>query len=113
MLEKGGHWGRHYMAPKAGNCRMTWWDKVKMLLRGDTEGFQRAIGKPFGRLRRGETMEEKGRRAIVPGMPTDNHAAGWYPATWPGERKPRGESPLVAATEARLHCLRQGRQWHE
>ena len=58
-------------------------------------------------------MEEKGRRAIVPGMPTDNHAAGWYPATLPGERKPWGESPLVAATEARLHCLRQGRQWHE
>ena len=92
MLEKGGHWGRHYMAPKAGNCRLTWWDRIKAWLKREPQ---------------------EGRRAIVPGMPIDNHAAGWYPATLPGERKPRGESPLVAVTEARMQCLRQGRQWHE
>lgn len=80
------------MAPKAGNCRLTWWDRIKAWLKREPK---------------------EGRRAIVPGMPMDNHAAGWYPATLPGERKDRGESPLVAATEARLHCLRQGRQWHE
>lgn len=116
MLEKGGHWGRHYMAPQAGNCRLTWWDKVKMLLRGDTEGFQRAIGKPFGRLRRGENLDDKGRRAIVPGMPIDNHAAGWYPATLPGEpkvSKERSESPFVASAEAKSCAYQEGMKWHE
>ena len=92
MLEKGGHWGRHYMAPQAKMRPVTLWERIKAWLMREPQ---------------------EGRRAIVPGMPIDNHAAGWYPATLPGERKPRGESPLVAATEARLHCLRQGRQWHE
>lgn len=92
MLEKGGHWGRHYMAPQARKRPVTLWERLMAWLKREPK---------------------EGRRAIVPGMPMDNHAAGWYPATLPGERKPRGESPLAAATEARLHCLRQGRQWHE
>lgn len=92
MLEKGGHWGRHYMAPQARKRPVTLWERLMAWMKREPK---------------------EGRRAIVPGMPIDNHAAGWYPATLPGERKPRGESPLVAATEARLQCLRQGRQWHE
>lgn len=68
MLEKGGHWGRHYIAPRAGNCRMTWFDRLKAWLKREPQ---------------------EGRRAIVPGMPIDNHAAGWYPATMPGQKKTR------------------------
>ena len=68
MLEKGGHWGRHYIAAPAHNCRMTWFDRLKAWLMREPQ---------------------EGRRAIVPGMPIDNHAAGWYLATMPGHKKTR------------------------
>lgn len=66
MLEKGGHWGRHYMAQQAKMRPVTLWERIKAWLMREPQ---------------------EGRRAIVPGMPIDNHAAGWYPATMPGVQK--------------------------
>ena len=68
MLEKGGHWGRHYMAPQARKRPVTLWERLMAWLKREPQ---------------------EGRRAIVPGMPIDNHSAGWYPATLPGQKKTR------------------------
>ena len=78
MLEKGGHWGRHYMAPQAKMRPVTLWERLMAWLKREPQ---------------------EGRRAIVPGMPIDNHAAGWYPATLPGRR----EQPCAATNESQ--CL--------
>ena len=71
------------------------------------EGVQGAIGKPPGRLRRGETLPktEKGRKALSPAF----HKKSIYCVPSPPQqigRAPKGsrgrsESPLVASAEAK------------
>ena len=95
MLEKGGHWGRHYMAQQARKRPVTLWERLMAWMKREPQ---------------------EGRRAIVPGMPIDNHAAGWYPATLPGEpkvSKGRSESPFVASAEAKSCAYQEGVKWHE
>lgn len=89
MIEKGGHWGRHYIAAPAHDCRVTLWERIKAWMAREPR---------------------EGRRAIVPGMPIDNHAAGWYPATWPGKpkvSKGRSENPFVASAEEKSYTWQE------
>lgn len=70
MLERGGHYTRHYCTPCAATPRATLKDALACI--------RHALhcGKP------------EGRRRIIPGMPCDNHALGWsepaYPPNWKG-----------------------------
>ena len=70
------------------------------------EGFQRAIGKPFGRLRRGETLCEtrKYKEGIFPLSFIRNSffvSLVRYKRWAPKESRGRAESPLVASAEAK------------
>ena len=33
MIERGGHWGRHYMAPLAGPIHTDAWQRLELLVR--------------------------------------------------------------------------------
>ena len=33
MIERGGHWGRHYMAPLAGPIHTDVWQRLELLVR--------------------------------------------------------------------------------
>ena len=66
------------------------------------EGFQRAIGKPFGRLRRGETLRNgKSKEASYFLWKFPSAARG------PKVSKGRPESPLVASAEAKPSVKRK------
>lgn len=71
MIERGGHWGRHYIAPLAGPIHTDVWQRLELL------------------VRRLSGLEEgpEGRRRVVPGMPVDNHAMGWHVPAMPGKKK--------------------------
>lgn len=73
MIERGGHWGRHYMAPLAGPIHTDVWQRFELL------------------VRRLSGLEEgpEGRRRVVPGMPVDNHAMGWQVPAMPGKKEER------------------------
>ena len=71
-----------------------------------SEGFQRASGKPFGRLRRGETPRNRGKQGSLPSPPsTRNQLTCGPPIRFkrrvPKVSKGRAESPLVASAEAK------------
>ena len=77
------------------------------------EGFQRAIGKPFGRLRRGETFWDTGkaRRALFPCL-VQEICSLWKVSSacnrWAPEGvRGRAESPLVASAEAKPFGIRE------
>lgn len=72
MIERGGHYSRHYMTPAANPPRATLMDTLRSL-----------VHKTFW------PGEPEGRRRIVPGMPCDNHALGWSEATYPSAKKDR------------------------
>lgn len=70
MIERGGHYTRHYNTPAAippepsiKATLISLWHKLK-------------------------GTRPEGRRRIIPGMPCDNHALGWsepaYPPNWHG-----------------------------
>lgn len=71
MIEKGGHYGPHYMAPAGGQIRADLWQAARLMAR-KLLGLD---GKP------------EGRRRIIPGGTYDAHAAGWEAPTMPGEKK--------------------------
>lgn len=71
MIERGGHWGRHYEAPLAGPIHTDMRQRMELLLRKLT-GLEDA---------------PEGRRRVVPGMPVDNHAMGWQTPAMPGKNK--------------------------
>ncbi len=78
---------------------MTWHNPflVEIPIRGIwAEGFQRATGKPFGRLRRGETLRNRKRKEA-------SHSLWKFPSAARGPKvsKGRPESPLVASAEAK------------
>ena len=74
---------------------------------GGAEGFQRASGKPFGRLRRGETLCETGKskEGLSPVPSTRILVFVTNPIRSkrraPKVSKGRSESPLVASAEAK------------
>lgn len=72
MIERGGHYSRHYCTPAANPPRPTLMDTLRSL-----------VHKTFW------PGEPEGRRRIVPGMPCDNHALGWSETTYPGTKKDR------------------------
>ena len=67
-----------------------------------TEGFQRAIGKSFGRLRRGETLRNrKAKRETFPCPPKKSVICSRFRTSAPKVSKGRSESPLVAPAGAK------------
>ena len=68
------------------------------------EGFQRAIGKPFGRLRRGETLCKTGRSKEGLSLAIHKKSVFFAPplcCKGPKVSKGRAESPLVASAETK------------
>ena len=64
-------WGSFFSAEKRKACflpatRKRLFANSDFVLQQRAEGFQRAIGKPFGRLRRGEILCDAGRRKVGP-----------------------------------------------
>ena len=68
MLERGGHWGRHYIAPLAKATPM-----------GPLARIRAALG-----LRN----RTEARRHILPGQGMDAHAAGWQAPAMPNKKAP-------------------------
>ena len=69
-----------------------------------SEGFQRAIGKPFGRLRRGETLRETKKQGFPLPLLSPKNLLWMHPPRSKGTpkvSKGRSESPLVASAEAK------------
>ena len=75
------------------------------------EGFQRASGKPFGRLRRGETFCDTGKVRIgsFPCLAQEIYFLWQVPCAAGGPKvsKGRPESPLVASAEAKPFVIRE------
>ncbi len=78
------------------------------------EGFQRAIGKPFGRLRRGETLRKTGRNEEGSFLCLPQEIFFLAPSHCrkraPKVSKGRSESPLVASAEAKPSVLRKRKE---
>lgn len=69
MIEKGGHYSRHYNTPAANPPRPSWRDVLRSLVH---RTFYPGI--------------KEGRRRIIPGMPCDTHALGWTDPVYPQKK---------------------------
>ena len=79
------------------------------------EGFQRAIGKPFGRLRRGETLRKTGKSKEGSFLCLPQEICFFLAPSHCRKRAPkvskgRSESPLVASAEAKPSVLRKRKE---
>lgn len=68
MIERGGHYGRHYCTPAAQPPARTLRDWLRSIFHPRTQ--------------------PEGRRRIIPGMPCDNHALGWSEMVYPDAKNP-------------------------
>ncbi len=74
MIEQGGHYGRHYMAATARDCKQTPMDRLRAWI--------------ARRRNRDEEPCPAGRRRITPGMAPESHALGFGEAVYPNKKRP-------------------------